>query len=131
MRCIVGIILLLVVGCGPRELVPVPVHGTVTLDGKPLPDGQISFITPGQVPKSLPIENGRFTGEVKPGEKRIEIAAYRPARAAPDVPASMRPLIEAGKENYLPSRYHSNSTLTETVRETGDNAFQFTLTSEK
>ena len=131
MRHGLGILLLLLLGCGPREVVPVPVHGTVTLDGKPLREGQISFATPGQVPEIVPIEDGRFAGEVKPGEKRVEIAAYRPVRIPPEIPASMRSLMEGGKENYLPKRYHSDSTLTETVRETGDNDFQFTLTSGK
>jgi hypothetical protein len=131
MRYALGILLFLLVGCGPKELVPVPVHGMVTLDGKPLREGKISFITPGQVPKVLDIEDGQFTGEVKPGEKRVEIAAYRPYRVPADAPPSLRPLMEGGKENYLPSRYHSNSRLTETVRETGDNDFNFPLTSGK
>ena len=130
-RCFLGISLLLLVGCGPRVVLPVPVRGTVTLDGKPLREGQISFITPGQVPEILDVEDGRFEGDVKPGEKRVEIAAYRPLRIPADVPASMRLLMEGGKENYLPARYHSNSTLTETVHEAGDSEFQFTLTSAK
>jgi hypothetical protein len=129
-RQAVPILLLLVTGCGPRPLVPVPVKGTVTLDGKPLQEGQISFITPGQVPEILPISEGSFSGEVKPGEKRIEIAAYRPVRIPKDVPASLRPLMQGGKENYLPARYHRDSILTETVRDRGDNEFQFALTSK-
>jgi hypothetical protein len=131
MRHSVAILLFLVFGCGPKELVPVPVHGTVTLDGKPLREGKISFIIPGQVPKVLDVEDGQFVGEVKPGEQRVEIAAYRPYRIPPDAPASLRPLMEGGKENYLPARYHRDSTRMETVRETGDNEFQFTLTSGK
>lgn len=129
-RQAVSILVVLLVGCGPRPLVPVPVKGTVTLDGKPLKEGQVSFITPGQVPEIVPVVDGNFSGVVKPGEKRIEIAAYRPVRIPPDVPASLRPLMEGGKENYLPARYHRDSTLTETVRDQGDSEFQFTLTSK-
>jgi hypothetical protein len=125
-----AILLLLFVGCGPRSPVPVSVTGTVTLDGKPLKEGQVSFITPGQVPEILPVEEGSFSGEVTSGVKRIEIAAYRPVRIPPDVPTSLRPLMEGGKENYLPARYHRDSTLTETVHEQGGNEFQFTLTSK-
>jgi hypothetical protein len=117
-------------GCGPRPIVPVPVKGTVSLDNKPLAEGRISFITPGQVPELIDIKDGKFEGKVKPGEKRVEIAAYHPYRIPASVPKSMHALMADGKENYLPRRYHSESTLVETVNETGDNEFRFDLTSK-
>jgi hypothetical protein len=125
-----GVVALALGGCGPKVITPVPVQGTVSLDNKPLAEGRITFITPGQVPELLEIVDGRFEGQVKPGEKRVEIAAYRPVRIPPQVPKSMHSLIEPGEENYLPARYHSNSTLVETVKESGGNEFRFELTSK-
>ena len=84
MRRNIAIVLLIILGCGPREAALVSVRGVVTLDGKPLPDGQISFITLGKVPNVIPIMDGRFEGEVPPGAKRVEIAAYCPAEIPPD-----------------------------------------------
>ena len=45
------------------------------------------------------------------------LAAYRPYRIPASVPKSMHPLMADGKENYLPTRYHSESKLVETVNE--------------
>jgi hypothetical protein len=130
-RILVSITLFVLAGCGPAAVKPVPVTGTVTLDGKPLQEGRISFITPGQVPELIEIEEGRFEGMAKPGVRRVEIAAYRPVRIGPEVPEAIRPLMKDGKENYLPARYHRNSELTQTVAESGDNDFRFDLTSKK
>src|ERR1700733_7723987 len=105
--CRVGwcLLALILAGCGPKTPVPVPVKGTVTLDGNPLPEGRISFITPGQVPEMLDVKDGRFEGKVKPGKKRVEVGAYRPTRIPDHIPASMRAMMKDGKENYLPPRY--------------------------
>ncbi|MBN9120425.1 MAG: hypothetical protein J0I06_14925 [Planctomycetes bacterium] len=122
--------LLILTGCGTREPVPVPVRGTVTLDGAPLPEGKISFITPGQVPETIDVANGTFDGEAKWGQRRVEIAAYRPYRIPPDVPKSMHALMKDGKENYLPPRYHRDSALAADVKASGPNEFTFELTSK-
>jgi hypothetical protein len=117
-------------GCGPREPVPVPVHGKVTLDGTPLLEGQIAFITPGQVPELIDIRRGTYDGMAKWGSRRVEIIAYRPYQIPPDTPKHLIPLMEGGKENYLPDRYHTKSTLTAEIRPDGPNEFNFELTSK-
>jgi hypothetical protein len=131
--CRVGwcLLVLILTGCGPSAPVPVAVKGTVTLDGVPLPEGRISFITPGQVPEMLDVKDGRFEGKVKPGKKRVEVGAYRPTRIPDHIPASMRAMMKDGKENYLPPRYHSESTLDAEVVERGENDFPFELTSRE
>lgn len=122
--------ILAVIGCTGNEPYPVPVSGTVTLDGKPLADGQISFITLGQVPETVPIVDGKFSGKAVWGSRRVEIAAYRPYQIPAEIPESMHALMKDGKENYLPQRYHRDSTLTADVTRGGPNSFNFELESE-
>jgi hypothetical protein len=117
-------------GCGSAEPYPVPVHGTVRLDGQMLAEGQIAFITPGQVPETVEVKDGRYAGKVKWGERRVEIAAYRPYQLPADAPAHLRPLMAQGKENYLPERYHRNSILKAEVKTSGDNEFHYELLSK-
>lgn len=117
-------------GCRNGEPYPVPVSGTVTLDGKPMKDGEIAFVTLGQVPEPVVITDGKFNGKVLWGKRRIEFAAYRPYQIPADIPESMHALMKDGKENYLPERYHRNSELTAEVLESGPNQFSFALTSD-
>jgi hypothetical protein len=124
-----GLLLLIPLGCGPKEPIPVGVSGTVNLDGQPLAEGKIFFVTLGKVPEIVDIAAGHFSGKVLPGERRVEIAAYRPYQIPPEVPESMHPLMKDGKENYLPARYHRDSMLTAEVKETGKNEFTFNLVS--
>ena len=63
------------------------------------------------------------------GRKRAEVAAYRPVPIPANIPASMRPLMKDGQENYLPAKYNRDSTLKADVKERGDNSFAFDLTS--
>lgn len=125
-----GLSLFATIGCGPGEPTPVPVHGMVTLDGTPLADGQISFITPGQVPEVIEIKNGVYNGKVKWGKRRIEIGAYRALQIPPEVPKSMYPLMEGGKENFLPEKYNAQSELSADVKAKGSNEFNFELYSK-
>lgn len=88
------------IGCEPT---PSPegaeVYGVVTLDGAPLDDGQIAFSEPGEVPQILPIRDGRFVGTVRPGPKRVEIDAYRPAPPPAEVLKS-QPELASQFEGY-------------------------------
>jgi hypothetical protein len=117
-------------GCGSNEPYPVAVKGTVSLDGKPLAEGQISFITLGQVPEPVEIKDGKFQGKAKWGSRRVEIAAYRPYPIPPSVPLSMHALMKDGKENYLPEIYHTHSTLTAEVQKNGNNDFTYDLKTQ-
>jgi hypothetical protein len=122
--------MLLLLGCGtPAAPALVRVQGTVTFDGKPVETGTIYFITVGEVPASLAIEQGKFSGSVKPGQKRIEIAAWRSA-IVEKTPEGVYPPSDGVRENYLPLRYHAQSTLSETVHETGDTNLTFTLNTD-
>jgi hypothetical protein len=118
---------LLLIGCAPRDEPFAPVSGKVTLDEKPLAEGKISFVTPGQPPEVLDVRDGTFKGRVKPGKKRVEIRAYRSAKARPKPGPGVSDA--AVMENYLPPAYNTDSTLEADVAPTGPNEFSFSVKS--
>lgn len=67
--------LALVVGCGPEKNNTVTVQGNVTVDGNPVEQGSITFLSSdGETPTSGGvITGGKYTAEVIPGEKTIMV----------------------------------------------------------
>jgi hypothetical protein len=109
------------------------VSGTVTLDGNPMPEGEILFAGPGEVPQVLDIKNGSFEGQVTVGTKRVEIRAYRQVQAVAAGGMYKGEEVPGGgssKENYLPARFNSESELTAEVTASGPNKFSFPVTSK-
>jgi hypothetical protein len=120
-------------GCGQRGLRRVSVEGTVTLDTKPLAEGNIRFrslsadttvIVPAR------IADGRFvvpeaSGPL-PGKYRVEIEVAR--KTGRKVPHPMLPerVVDEMTES-LPATYNSQSTLSAEVTATGPNRFEFPL----
>ncbi len=107
-------------GCGPPAgLQKVIVEGAVTLDGTPIPNGEVRFLpiegTAGPV-SGGPIKDGQYRAEsrggVPVGKHRVEIRAFR----APSGRQTGVAAIEGGPaEQYLPERYNTKSELTATV----------------
>lgn len=120
--------LLFLLGCnrGPQEPVPVPVHGTVMLDDQPLPEGEILFKIPGQVPAFTEIRDGKYSLQVKPGKKEVEVLAYRMGKDF-DMGGV---IIKGTKENYIPERYNTKTTLKAEITPEGPNEFHFKVTSK-
>jgi hypothetical protein len=133
MRCLGSMALLfalfLVVGCssGPKTEPTAKVSGTVNLNGKPMNEGEISFVgDAGTVPDILPVSGGTFEGAVKLGKKRVEIRAYRPGKPPP---SATEPAGDV-KENYLPDRFNDNSKLTAEVTASGLSPNKFDVESK-
>lgn len=121
--------LVLAAGCGGpgADPKPVPVAGTVTLDGAPLPGADLDFTADdGNPPQRVEVRDGRFEGAATPGRYKVEIKAYRPANpprpAPPGVPVDQR-------EQYLPARYNRPTTLSAEITADGPNQFDFPLTA--
>jgi hypothetical protein len=120
-----SIVFLAVSGCGTgdgKELVT----GTVTFDGSPMPDGYVTF-TPegGGSPAAGPIENGKFNLSAMPGNHRVEIEASR--FVGPKNPImGLQP-----REQYVPARYNTDSTLRQEVKAGDSNVVDFRLTSNE
>ncbi|MEW4453222.1 hypothetical protein AB1L30_11140 [Bremerella sp. JC817] len=117
----------LTLGCQPQRqnATKFPVQGTVTLDEKPMPKGIIYFktIATGSV-DAMDIVDGKFSGEAEPGERRVEISAFRPVPSA-------TPGMGEGEENFIPAKYNAKSTLSADVTTDKQiNDFQFAVTSK-
>jgi len=86
----------------------VTITGNVTLDGTPLPDGDILF-TPTDTQfgsEAGKIENGTYRATVHPGQSKVQIRASRP------VPGKKGPMGEQLIEDYIPPKYNNQSDLT-------------------
>lgn len=117
-------------GCGgpsgPAPVSQVTVAGTVNLDGKPLPEGQIVFTSPGMSGALIPIKDGKFEGKSGTGEKRAEIRAFRPGTPVMmgDKPG---PTVE---ENYIPARFNTDSKVTVKIEAAGRKDLRFDVESQ-
>ena len=109
------LLLLLPAGCSENGLVEVA--GQVTLDDKPLEKGTISFMpADGKGPSAAAIiEQGAYSVEVAPGEKKVEILGYKSTgkrRYDENDPSS--PMIDINKQ-ILPERFNTKTELTREV----------------
>jgi hypothetical protein len=109
-------------------------QGTVTLDGKPLPQGTIRFIPTGGTggpSAGGEVTDGEFEIEsskgVLPGSFRVEITASRKTgRKVRDRATGEMTEMFA---QHLPPRYNVNSELTAEVKSGGSDPFEFALHS--
>tara|TARA_R110002111_G_scaffold255157_1_gene321304 strand:- start:99749 stop:100132 length:384 start_codon:yes stop_codon:yes gene_type:complete len=101
------------------------VSGFIKLDGKPLPDGTITFISADNTTHSAQgkIQNGEYVVTVPVGEKRVEIHASRWTGK----PYEKYGIMET--EQYLPAIYNENSQLTAEVKPAHDVQVDFELNS--
>lgn len=117
-------LLLAMVGCAPGEST---VSGTVTLDGKPLEEGNIAF-------RPLPalavseamggsIKDGKYQVKARPGQNRVEITA---TRIVPGKKDNFGTLL---RESILPEKYNAKSELTKEISAGRANELNFELTS--
>jgi hypothetical protein len=132
--CIGLAALCLLVGCtgsSGRQAI----EGTVTLDGKPLEKGQITFVpqadTKGPT-AGAEVTGGRFkipaAGGAFAGKFRVEIAASRPG--GPKVPDRMTGKLVDGYVQFIPARYNAESQLTADVKAGAVNHFAFEVKSQ-
>ena len=118
-----GVLLLTAVGCGGGRGDPemASVSGKVTLDGKPLDDGTITFTPPnGGVPASGSIKAGLYTVKAPAGPNRVTIVAYKDdTNAKVDMGAKKAENKGAfpvsNKTNYIPDEYNKLSKVTADV----------------
>lgn len=122
------IVLAVLSGCSPA---PVTVRGDVTVDGKPLAKGVISFgAAEGQGdPVTVPIEEGRYELKTLPGNKWVQISAPVVKRKVKEYDGPTAPWLELTEES-LPERYNASTELKYEVVP-GDNTKDWPLTRKK
>jgi hypothetical protein len=115
-----SLIVAIVSGCGSDEPPTGTVSGEVTLDGAPLPAGNIQFRPmAGDVGTGgTEIKDGKFEAVVPVGKMRVEITANKVVgkRKAYDSPES--PVVDVVEE-LIPQRYNVTSELSTDVKEGG------------
>jgi hypothetical protein len=92
-----GILLLVLAGCGSSE---VPVHGTVTANGKPIEDGFISF-QPADDQNSTygaPIQDGKYRARVRPGKYTVVVSGGARLNAYPQSQEGLRTIPDRDLE---------------------------------
>ncbi|MFY7951648.1 MAG: hypothetical protein ACOVT5_03990 [Armatimonadaceae bacterium] len=109
-------------GSGPKG---VPVNGTVSLNGKPLPEGEVLF-EPADgkgAPDQALVKEGKFSGSVTPGAKKVRITSWREGKRPADAAMGGGAMLE----QYLPKKYNTETTLTATVEAGGGQLPAFDL----
>jgi len=121
--------LLLVVflcGCSPGPVLH-SVSGAVTLDGAPLPEGDITFtpVDSSLAPEQGKIKDGKYEFRSRAGKVRVTISASK-IKPGGALGAAGEPVAE----EYIPTKYNDASTLTADVKASGENKFDFPLDSK-
>ncbi|MBN9117977.1 MAG: hypothetical protein J0I06_02215 [Planctomycetes bacterium] len=115
-------------GCGGGQQGAAPVakvKGTVTLDGKPLPAGEVYFGLTGVPSSAIEIKDGAFSGEAPVGKTKVEVFVYV------EGPATEKHGGTRNKTNVAPKKYWGpNTTLSATVGAGEPNEFKFDLASK-
>lgn len=131
-------------GCGTGggdSLDRIAVHGTVLLDGQPLPTGTIRFIPAGSThgPKTaFAITQGRFQASAGSGpcvgSHRVEIELTNDERYAHDDEQALDRLaaqrVRLVERAGLPAIYNERSTLTATIEKEHQPPLEFELSSQ-
>jgi len=125
----------LCVGCGGGKVKVatkrVPVSGTVTLDGKPLAVGRVTFDAQnGEPPTTCVILNGVYMGAVMIGKNKVMLIATIKQTMKEKMKMDGPGYDEIVEFNVLPDRYHSKSEIIKDVADSGPNKFDFDLQSK-
>lgn len=131
-RILIVALMVSVVGCGgsTSRRATIKVQGKITLDGKPVEAGAISFEPKdgkgGSV--SASIMDGNYETRVEPGVKVVRINYPKLIRTEPAYPGSKdSPMINITNE-MIPDKYNSASRLEKDLTEASGST-DFTLTS--
>lgn len=129
---IAGGCIALLAGCSGQPGPPKHrVSGTVSLAGKPMPDGEVYFRIPatGAI-EVFAVKAGAFRGAAAAGRHRVEIYRLEQPKPTAAELEKMDPMARAlatEKKNLLPAEYSTRSTLEADVQPGQPNRFEFTL----
>jgi hypothetical protein len=117
-------------GCGPKAPPTGTVSGEVTLDGQPLPEGNIQFtpLTSNAGTAGTLIKDGKFEAVVPVANMRVTINASKVVGKRKVYPTPDSPEVDEVVE-IIPQRYNVSSQLSIDVKE-GSQAVRYDLTSK-
>ncbi|HEV7280106.1 MAG TPA: hypothetical protein VGN57_07835 [Pirellulaceae bacterium] len=122
-------LLVLFSGCEPPPPPVYPVSGTVNLDGKPMAEGEVAFVSTEEgVRDTLPVRDGKFQGEIRAGQRKVEVAAYREERQGVEMYGDQAPI---SRVNYVDPQFNSQSKLVASVNTSSANEYTFDVKSRK
>jgi len=102
------------------------VKGTVMLDGKPMPGGEIRFTAPGQPVKTIEIKDGAFSGQVFAGKNQVDVVWDQDGPPNPMDPSTRI------KVNTVALQFSGpNSVLSTNVPTAGASDLKFDVTSAR
>jgi hypothetical protein len=114
-------------GCEPPPPPVYPVSGTVNLDGKPMAEGEISFVSQQDaIRDTLPVRDGKFQGEIRAGQRKVEIAAYREEKQGVEMYGADAP---TSRINYVDPKFNTDSKLVASVNTSSPIVYTFDVTS--
>lgn len=110
------ILLLCFIGCRDSRLGTL-VYGTVSIDGKPIESGIISFVGVEQNPQPYPITKGKYKAHVSPGEHNVSFVSEIIVSEVPrnEYPGDMDLIREY--ESIIPDKYKKKGATTLVVGE--------------
>lgn len=115
-------------GCAPEKEAAAPaakIKGTINMDGKPIPSGEVHFGMVGVPPAVLQIVDGTFSGEVPIGKNKVEVFIFV------EGPPSEKYRGVATTKNIVPEKYWGPHTALEAmVKASGTEDFKFNITSK-
>jgi hypothetical protein len=95
----------LLVGYGSGGAATQSFSGAVTYQGQPVQEGQIIFRGPNGEPDVAAIKDGKYSARTTLGQKKVEITAVKDSGKLDALGGKLM-------EQYLPSQYNENTTLT-------------------
>jgi hypothetical protein len=101
--------------CSPNDR-GIVISGNVTLDGTPIPNGQIHFLDQQtQVPAAAGIRNGKYSVSIEPGEKSVKVFAEKIIGKIQRDPSQPNGEMIDQTEQYVPEKFNVKSELKITV----------------
>lgn len=120
----VAFVLVIASGCGESGPETVKITGAVSLDGTPIPEGDILFrdATGSTGSCAAKITDGVYEMDSTLGAKKVEIRAMRdvPGKMDESNPGESVPM----REMYIPKKYNTDSELTADVSEASQVDFE-------
>ncbi|MCL2623734.1 MAG: hypothetical protein FWD31_08725 [Planctomycetaceae bacterium] len=105
-------------GCETKSKLGGKAVGQVYLDGSPLEQGEIVFVDLAtKEPNGGQIRNGKFSVDILPGEKTVQITANKVTGTSRRNPSDPNSETVDVTSQYLPAEYNAKTTLKATITE--------------